>query len=139
MMSLERFAERCGGLIKQQVPFIAYRHDRGCGVLLLDGGLRTEYTVEYKYRAGGTEHTAREATTDPQRLQQLLRQDGRVIKERDVHKLPQTGTVKGFRRAIAKMKKDRRTQGSLYTVEYDGSSYCIEGDSLLAMIGEMGL
>lgn len=141
MMSLERFAERCGGLIKQKVPFIAYRHDRGCGVLLLDGGERTEYTVKYKCSDGyGKLSTAKETTDDPKKLAMLLdRPSAEIVKTKVTRKTPMASTVTGFRRAIAKMQRDPHTRWSLYTVEYDGSSYCIEGDNLLAMIRDTGL
>ena len=141
MMSLEKFAERCGGLIKQKVPFIAYRHDRGCGVLLLDGGERTEYTVKYAERdsSGGTKWRTKK-TTETREVESLREfAAGRVIGTRMVHKEPAKATVTGFRRAIAKMQRDPHTRWSLCTVEYDGSSYCIEGDNLLAMIRDMGL
>jgi len=140
MMSLQAFAERCGGLIEQRTPFIAYRHDRGCALLILDAGERIEYTIKYKYRMDGKEHSATERTTDEKRVRELLlHYNGVMIRERVVHKTPLAATVAGFRRAIDKMKKDRRTQGSLCTVECDGHGYSIEGDGLADLIGAMGL
>ena len=138
MMSLQAFAERCGGLIKQHTPFIAYRHDRGCALLILDGGEITKYTI--KYSDPGTYRLRKEVTTDPKRVQELLhRPRAEVIETKVAHKTPLAATVSGFRRAIDKMKKDPRTRGSLCTVEYDGTCYNIEGDGLADLIGAMGL
>lgn len=141
MMSLEKFAERCGGLIKQYTPFIAYRHDRGCALLILDGGERTEYTIKYKYRdPDGKPRVASETTDDPKRVQVLLdRPSADIVKTKVIHKTPLASTVTGFRRAIEKMKKDPRTRGSLCTVECDGHGYSIEGAGLADLIGAMGL
>ena len=131
MMSLQAFAERCGGLIKQRTPFIAYRHDRGCALLILDGGER--YTVKYKLV-----RTYRETTDDPEKLKLLLKAPGAEI-VKTTRKTPMAATVTGFRRAIDKMKKDPRTRGSLCTVECDGHGYSIEGGGLADLIGAMGL
>ena len=131
MMSLQAFAERCGGLIKQRTPFIAYRHDRGCALLILDGGER--YTVKYKLT-----RTYRETTDDPEKLKLLLKAPGAEI-VKTTRKTPLAATVTGFRRAIDKMKKDPRTRGSLCTVECDGHSYNVEGAGLADLIGAMGL
>lgn len=140
MMSLEKFAERCGNLIKQHTPFIAYRHDRGCALLILDGGERTQYTVKYKYHVGGRWYDAQESTTDPKRLKELMNHLGaQITRTKVVHKTPLAATVAGFRRAIAKMQKDPLTRGSLSTVECDGHGYSIEGDRLADLIGAMGL
>lgn len=141
MMSLQAFAERCGGLIKQHTPFIAYRHDRGCALLILDGGEITEYTIKYKYRdEHGKPRTAQETTTDPKRLAMLLdRPSADIIKTKVTRKTPMAATVTGFRRAIDKMKKDPRTRGSLCTVECDGHGYSIEGGGLADLIGAIGL
>lgn len=140
MMSLRAFAERCGKLIEQRTPFIAYRHDRGCALLILDGGERTEYTINYKYRdVGGKERRAMERTTDPKRVTELLSRGGIVAKERVVHKTPLAATVTGFRRAITKMQKDIHTRGSLCTVEYDGTSYNVSGVNIGNLLMEMGL
>lgn len=141
MMSLQLFAERCGALIKQRVPFIAYRHSRGCALLILDAGERTEYTIKYKYRVGDKIHTAKEATTDPKRVRELLARSGEVVKERVVHKTPMAATVAGFRRAIQKMKKEKGVRWSLYTVECSGMGYVIEGpdQDLREMLEAMGL
>lgn len=142
MMSLQAFAERCGGLIKQRTPFIAYRHDRGCALLILDGGERTEYTIKYRRRDEGSYryHTLKETTDDPKRVQVLLdRPSAEIIKTKVVHKTPLAATVTGFRRAIVKMQKDPRTRGSLCTVESDGTGYSIEGAGLADLIGAMGL
>lgn len=141
MMSLQAFAERCGGLIKQNTPFIAYRHDRGCALLILDAGEITEYTIKYKYRdQDGKPRVTREATTDPKRVQMLLdRPSAEIIKTKVTRKTPLAETVKGFRRAIEKMEKDPRTRGSLYTVECDGQGYCIGGDRVNELIEAMGL
>lgn len=142
MMSLQAFAERCGGLIKQHTPFIAYRHDRGCALLILDGGERTEYTIQYRRRVAGSYRTRTfmETTTDPKRLKELqILDDGEIIKTKVTRKTPLAATVSGFRRAIDKMKKDPRTRGSLCTVECDGQGYSIEGDGLADLIGAMGL
>ena len=141
MMSLQAFAERCGGLIKQHTPFIAYRHDRGCALLILDGGEITEYTIKYKYRdEHGKPRTAQETTTDEKRLAMLLdRPSADIIKSKVTRKTPMAATVTGFRRAIDKMKKDPRTRGSLCTVECAGQTYSIEGAGLADLIGAMGL
>lgn len=141
MMSLQAFAERCGGLIKQHTPFIAYRHDRGCALLILDGGEITEYTIKYKYRdRDGKPRTAKETTDDPKRVQVLLdRPSAEIIKTKVTRKTPMAATVSGFRRAIDKMKKDTRTRGSLCTVESDGHGYNIEGGGLADLIKAMGL
>ena len=140
MMSLQAFADRCGGLIKQHTPFIAYRHDRGCALLILDGGERTEYTIKYRYRLDGKDRVAKEKTTSLTRLRELmLRPCAEIIGTKIVHKTPMAATVSGFRRAIDKMKKDPRTRGSLCTVESDGCGYSIEGDGLADLIGAMGL
>lgn len=141
MMSLRAFAERCGGLIQQQTPFIAYRHDRGCALLILDGGERTEYTVKYKCCDGyGKLSTAKETTDDPKRLALLLdRPSAEIVKTKVTRKTPMASTVTGLRRAIAKMQRDIRVRSSLCTVEYDGTSYSISGDSIGDLLMEMGL
>ena len=141
MMSLQAFAERCGGLIKQHTPFIAYRHDRGCALLILDGGERTEYTIKYKYRdKDGKPRVAQEKTDDPKRVQILLdRPSANIIKTRIARRTPMAATVTGFRRAIDKMKKDPRTRGSLYIIECDGHGYSLEGAGLGDLIEAMGL
>lgn len=140
MMSLQAFADRCGGLIKQHTPFIAYRHDRGCALLILDGGEITEYTVKYKYSQDGKPRTTQETTTDEKRLAMLLdRPSADIIKSKVTRKTPMAATVSGFRRAIDKMEKDPRTRGSLCTVECNGLGYSIEGDGLADLIGAMGL
>lgn len=141
MMSLQAFADRCGGLIKQHTPFIAYRHDRGCALLILDGGEITEYTIKYKYRdEHGKPRTTQETTTDKKRLTVLLdRPSADIIKTKVTRKTPLAATVAGFRRAIEKMKKDPRTRGSLCTVECDGLGYNIEGAGLADLIGAMSL
>lgn len=138
MMSLQAFAERCGGLIKQHTPFIAYRHDRGCALLILKEKHHTKYTI--KYYPPGSYRRRKEVTTDPKRVRELLGiYSGEVVETKDVYKKPLAATVSGFRRAIDKMKKDPRTRGSLCTVESDGTGYSIEGDGLADLIGAMGL
>lgn len=139
MMSLEKFAARCGKLIEQRTPFIAYRHDRGCALLILDAGERTEYTIKYRWYDRGKAHSATERTTDPKRVQELLSREGVVVEERTVRKKPLAATVTGFRRAIAKMQKDIRICGNLCTVEYDGTSYSISGVNIGNLLLEMGL
>lgn len=127
MMSLQAFADRCGYLIKQHTPFIAYRHDRGCALLILEGDV---YAVRYKYidKKGKPRYT-----TDFDRVR------GTIVDTKAVHKTPMVATVTGFRRAIAKMQKDPRTRGSLCTVESDGNDYSIECDSLAELIEAMGV
>lgn len=137
MISLEKFAERCGNLIKQNVPFIAYWHDHGCGLLRTDEQRRPVYIVQVQ-------------NCHPEKFLDLEKRNDYIAKASQQGKAFRTWekmaklkaaktTITGFRRAIDKMKKDPRTRGSLCTVEYDGHGYSIEGDGLADLIGAMGL
>lgn len=131
MISKEAFAKRCATIIKEKTPFIAYWHPNGTGLLILDGGERTEYTIEYKYGRGGKVSTAKETTIDPKRKEVLLGCGGKLVKEKTIHMKPMASTVNGFHRAIQKMW---RKIWDLCEVEYDGYSCKADGDGLQELI-----
>lgn len=126
MMSLQAFAARCASYIKNGTPFIAYRHDRGYGLLKTGEQLKTVYTVQVQ-------------NYHPETFLDMAQSDAYIAKARQQGKSYQRWaketklkaaktTVSGFRKAIQKMRKDPCTRSSLCVVECDGTSYAAEGD-----------
>lgn len=126
MMSLQAFAARCASYIKNGTPFIAYRHDRGYGLLKTGELPAIVYTIQVQ-------------NCSPEKFLDIAQYDAYVARVRQSGR-PYKGwskattlkamrtTVSGFRKAIQKMRKDPCTRGSLCVVECDGTSYAAEGD-----------
>lgn len=131
MMSLEAFADRCAHHIKHKEPFLAYRHESGYCFLRLGPVEITKYTVElYSNRAWTAVVYSKTALEALKSRNQVV-----TVKEETYTKTAAKSTVTGLRKAIQKMKKDRRTAGTLSVVECDGAGWSAEGEVVDLLMG----
>ena len=131
MLSLDGFIKQCRGHIDKGEPFLAYWHAHGFALLRTD----KIAWVQYQVKIGGhfrDPDTVRIADTPEQRdaiARAAERRGLRVLGVKTTKRSmkAKAGTITQMRKAIAQMRKDPRTAGTLHVVEFDGVGVSIDG------------
>lgn len=131
MLSLDGFIKLCREHIDKSEPFLAYWHAHGFALLRTDVVNSEEYDVyiENRYTLRVRKYHAK---TQPavDHLILTARRDGERVDHVATVPKPQkvkAGTIAQMRKAIARMRKDPRTAGTLRVVEFDGVGVSIDG------------